>query len=333
MVAKLGYEAIPEVDGAAALKRLESESVDLILTDIDMPRMNGVQLLERVKANADWSDLPVIVISGNQDFDIVIRCIELGAEDYLPKPYNATLLKARITACMEKKRLSDLEAAHLKRLREEQQLSEALLLNVLPECIADRLKAGESLIADNFRAATVVFCDLVGFTEWAAKQPPSELVQGLNSVFSAFDELAERHGLEKIKTIGDAYLVAGGIPNPLPNHVEACVEFAIETQDVLNDFNRAHGTRLQIRTGVHTGPVVAGIIGKWKFIYDLWGDTVNVASRMESHGLPGRVQVSDAVRSALDGRFEFEPRAPIDVKGKGLMQTFFIRAPKGAGGG
>lgn len=208
-------------------------------------------------------------------------------------------------------------------LAAERARSEALLLNVLPASIARRLLAGEKPIADRFDEVTVLFSDIVGFTKVSEKTPPAELVALLDDLFSAFDVEIHRLGLEKIKTIGDAYMVAGGIPTPRPDHVEAIVELGLAMARILDERTDRYG--LSIRIGVHTGPVVAGVIGHQKFTYDLWGDTVNTASRMESHGVPGRVHVSAAVEERLRGRFAFESRGTIEVKGKGPMQTFLVR--------
>jgi class 3 adenylate cyclase len=209
-------------------------------------------------------------------------------------------------------------------LAAEQARSEQLLLNVLPASIAVRLKAGEKPIADRFEHVSVLFSDIVGFTKISEKTPPAELVAILDDMFSAFDGEIARLGLEKIKTIGDAYMVASGVPTARPDHVEAIVELALAMTRIMDE--RVARTGLSVRIGIHTGPVVAGVIGEKKFSYDLWGDTVNTASRMESHGLPGRVHVSAAVAERLAGndRYVLEPRGTIEVKGKGAMQTFLV---------
>ena len=220
-------------------------------------------------------------------------------------------------------RLEDLVRQRTRELTEEKQTSERLLLNVLPGPIAERLKTGENLIVDRFDAVSVLFADIVGFTALSARTSPEALVTMLNELFSMFDRLAEQHGLEKIKTIGDAYMVVAGIP-PVADHAAAITEMAIDMLAFVESYSRRLGLELTIRLGIHTGPVVAGVIGTKKFIYDLWGDTVNTASRMESHGVPGRIQVSEATYQLLAGRFAFEPRPPIEVKGKGAMQTYLV---------
>jgi class 3 adenylate cyclase len=205
--------------------------------------------------------------------------------------------------------------------------SERLLLNILPAPIAARLKEEQRSIADGFPEVTVLFADIVGFTLLAANMSPQDLVQLLNSVFSDFDHEVERLGLEKVKTIGDAYMVAGGLPVPRSDHVVSIAELALSMRNIIARYRGPGGTPLRLRIGIHTGPVVAGVIGWKKFIYDLWGDTVNTASRMESHGIPDEIQVSDAVRRRLESSFALTPRGPIDVKGIGLMSTWFLKGP------
>jgi adenylate cyclase len=213
-------------------------------------------------------------------------------------------------------------------LRFEQQESERLLLNILPKAIAERLKQGDINIADGFAEVTILFADIVGFTEISSRVSPQKLVALLNKIFSAFDELSEQHGLEKIKTIGDNYMVASGLPKPHPNHAEAIAEMALDMQKEMAKFSLECGELLNIRIGINTGPVVAGVIGTKKFIYDLWGDAVNTASRMESQGIPGKIQVSAATYHLLQDRYLFEERGIIQVKGKGEMTTYLLMGRK-----
>ncbi|HEY9727031.1 MAG TPA: adenylate/guanylate cyclase domain-containing protein [Chroococcales cyanobacterium] len=212
----------------------------------------------------------------------------------------------------------------LQKLDAEQERSERLLLNILPQTIAERLKHSPQVIADSFPAVTVLFADLVGFTQFAERMPPPEVVALLNQIFSMFDQLAERHGLEKIKTIGDAYMVVAGLPEPRDDHADAIAQMALDMQQALIQFNQQTGQVLAIRIGIHTGPVVAGVIGLKKFVYDLWGDTVNTASRMESHGIPGCIQVTEATYECLKEHYQFEKRGLILVKGKGQMMTYLL---------
>ncbi len=213
-------------------------------------------------------------------------------------------------------------------LLDEKATSERLLLNVLPRPIAERLKDGESEIVDRFDAVTVLFADIVGFTSLSSRTSPEKLVAMLNEVFSTFDRLAEKHGLEKIKTIGDAYMVVAGIPHPIADHAIAMTHMGLDMLAAIDEYSNKHGTNLTIRVGIHTGSVVAGVIGQKKFIYDLWGDTVNTASRMESSGIPGRIHLTEATASLLGEAFELESRGPIEVKGKGTMNTFLVLAAK-----
>ena len=216
----------------------------------------------------------------------------------------------------------------LKALQYQQEQSERLLLNILPEEIANRLKRGDSTIADTFANATVLFADIVGFTKLSAQVSPTQLVSLLNEIFSTFDQLAERHGLEKIKTIGDAYMVVGGLPTPRSDHANAIAEMALDMLDAISDFSNTHNQDFSIRIGINSGPVVAGVIGIKKFIYDLWGDTVNTASRMESHGKPGCIQVTSTTYQLLQEKYIFESRGAIEVKGKGLMNTYLLQCRK-----
>jgi adenylate cyclase len=223
-----------------------------------------------------------------------------------------------------KQTLQALEAS-LANLAIEQEKSEKLLLNILPSPIADRLKRKSEAIADSFSEATVLFADIVGFTELSSRLTPQELVQCLNQIFSCFDNLAEKYGLEKIKTIGDAYMVVGGLPNPRSDHAAAIASMAIDMQKELQAINRSMGEKFDIRIGINSGPVVAGVIGIKKFIYDLWGDTVNIASRMESHGESGAIHISEATYRLIEGQFNCELRGAIAVKGKGQMTTYWLR--------
>jgi class 3 adenylate cyclase/CheY-like chemotaxis protein len=310
--------------GRDALDLLRRERFDVVLLDVMMPDLDGYQVLEQLKADPELRRIPVIMISARGDMDSVVRCIELGAEDYLPKPFNPVLLRARVGSSLTQKRLRDREQFYLDQLHLAQRRSEELLLNVLPRGIVQRLTSGESAIADHFENVTVLFADLVGFTAYAARLAPRTVVQRLNEIFSAFDELVERHGVEKIKTIGDGYLAVGGLPIARPDHADAIADLAIDMQDAVARFNQRTGERLVIRTGINSGPVVAGIIGTSRFSYDLWGDTVNTASRMESHGLPGAIHISEATRRLLEARYVTEPRGTMEVKGKGPMATHLL---------
>jgi class 3 adenylate cyclase len=317
-LAREGYRVSAAESGASALALTAAEGFDLVLLDLMMPEMSGFEVLCRLKADAGTRHIPVIMISALDELDSTVRCIEAGAEDYLPKPFNPVLLRARIGASLEKKRLVD-------ELRTEQERSEALLLNILPRRIVERMRRGETAIADRIAEATVLFSDLVDFTSLSATLSPEETVKLLGILFSQFDDLAVRHGLETIKTIGDGYMVTGGILEQRPNSAAAVAEMALSMIEIVERAGCAIDEKLQLRIGVHTGgPIVAGVLGTHKIAYDVWGDTVNTAKRMESYGLPGHVHVSAATRQVLGDAFRFESRGALEVKGKGSMQTFLL---------
>jgi class 3 adenylate cyclase len=319
-----GRTVVTAASGATALDLLITREFDLILLDLIMPEMSGFEVLRRLKASEQTRDIPVIVISALDELDSVVRCIEAGAEDYLTKPFNPTLLRARVDASLEKKWLRDREKKFIADLEQEKRRSESLLLNILPQSIVNRMREGETTIADRVREATILFCDLVGFTTISRDLSADYVIDFLGKIFSAFDRLAAEYGVEKIKTIGDAYMAAAGIPEPQADHAARVARFALRMLDAVDDIGGATDLKLQARIGIHTGPIVSGVIGTHKFAYDVWGDTVNTASRMESHSLPGRIQVSAATRILLGNCFDFEERGTIDVKGKGAMETFFL---------
>jgi len=313
-----GYRVTSAEGGASALAMIAAEGFDLVLLDLMMPGMSGFEVLNRLKADGGTRHIPVIMISALDELDSTVRCIEAGAEDYLPKPFNPVLLRARINACLEKKRLLD-------ELHAEKERSEALLLNILPRTIVERMRSGQTAIADRVAEATVLFSDLVDFTLLSATLSPEETVKLLGLLFSQFEDLAVLHGLETIKTIGDGYMVTGGILEQQPNAAVAVAEMALSMLEVVERAGRAIDKKLQLRIGVHTGgPIVAGVLGTHKIAYDVWGDTVNTAKRMESYGLPGQIHVSAATRRLLGDAFRFEPRGLLDVKGKGSMETYFV---------
>ena len=222
-----------------------------------------------------------------------------------------------------------LNAAMLQ-LGEERERSERLLLNILPAPIAERLKATGEAIAEHSDGVTVLFSDIVGFTPLSANKTPQALVELLNRIFSEFDALADAHGLEKIKTIGDAYMAVAGLPNPWPDHASRAARMALAMHDVIARVTAETGEKLALRIGLHSGPVVAGVIGRRKFAYDLWGDTVNTASRMESHGVPGSVHCSETTAMLLQGAFQLQARGAMEIKGKGEMYTFLVLNREGA---
>jgi class 3 adenylate cyclase len=202
--------------------------------------------------------------------------------------------------------------------------SERLLLNILPEPVAQRLKTEPGIIADRYDSASVLFADIVGFTPLSETLTAEEMVEWLNEVYSAFDALVQKHGVEKIRTIGDGYMVAAGVPFPRKDHAAAITRLALDIRAYFEELPPVHGHATNFRIGINSGPLVGGVIGTHKFQYDLWGDAVNTAARMESHGVPGRIQITAATHELVKDQFSCEARGPIEVKGKGEMETWFV---------
>lgn len=329
---ELGFTHITEAtNGREAIKKLKEKPYDLMLLDMEMPEMNGDEVLLAKSADPKLKEVPTIVISASEHIDLAVKCIEAGAEDYLIKPPNPTLLRARVNTSLEKKRLRDMDRLLFARLQEEKELveiekekSERLLLNILPASIAKQLRNEGQTIANGHKMVTVMFADICGFTELSRNTSPSDLVTLLNGIFVAFDNIVENYSLEKIKTIGDCYMMVGGLPNHRDDHAHAVADASLEMLEALEDINEKNNISLAMRVGVHSGPVVAGVIGKIKFTYDIWGETVNVASRMESSGMPGKIQISEQTQAELDSRFDLVERGMVDCKGLGQMKTFFL---------
>lgn len=329
---ELGFTHITEAtNGREAIKKLKEKPYDLMLLDMEMPEMNGDEVLLAKSADPKLKEVPTIVISASEHIDLAVKCIEAGAEDYLIKPPNPTLLRARVSTSLEKKRLRDMDRLLFARLQEEKELveiekekSERLLLNILPASIARQLRNEGQTIANGHKMVTVMFADICGFTELSRNTSPSDLVTLLNGIFVAFDNIVENYSLEKIKTIGDCYMMVGGLPNHRDDHAHAVADASLEMLEALEDINEKNNISLAMRVGVDSGPVVAGVIGKIKFTYDIWGETVNVASRMESSGMPGKIQISEQTQAELDSRFDLVERGMVDCKGLGQMKTFFL---------
>ena len=319
-----GHTVLQAEDGAIALAVVEKETLDLVLLDLMMPGISGYDVLARLKSDPRFREIPVIMISALTELDSIVRCIEAGADDYLAKPFDPTLLRARVGSSLEKKHLRDREREMVEALRIEKERSEQLLLNILPKEIVTRLNGGETVIANQLSNVTILFADLVAFTKLSSQLSAGDLVRLLNGLFSEFDRLALELGVEKIKTLGDAYMVASGLPEPRADHAHAVADMALAMIGVVERMNRELTIPLQMRIGIHSGDVVAGVIGTHKFVYDIWGDAVNIASRMESHSLPNRIQVSAATHRHLLDDFLLEPHGSVDVKGKGPMETHFL---------
>ena len=307
-----GYQISIATNGRQALQVLERIQPDLILLDIMMPEMDGFETCEQIKASTAWREIPIIFLTAKTETADIVHGFELGAVDYVPKPFSSHELLARVK--------THLTMDHL--YRENQRL----LLNVLPASIAEQLKQHEGIIAERFEDVSVIFADIVGFTPLTSRLSPTELIELLNTIFSSFDELADQYKLEKIKTMGDAYMVAGGLIEPNPDHLAAMASMALAMHENVRGMNDQFDG-LNVRIGLHAGGVIAGVIGIRKFIYDIWGDAVNTAARLESHGVPGRIHVSDTVFERLQGRFTFEARGLTELKGRSPMNTYFLEAP------
>ncbi|NEO83759.1 MAG: response regulator [Spirulina sp. SIO3F2] len=458
LLSQKGHRVRSVLSGEMALKAAQISPPDLVLLDINMPRMDGYEVCTRLKANPKTAPIPVIFVSALQDVVDKVKAFGVGGADYITKPFQFAEVLVRVEHQLQllhlqrmlKERNQRLEQEiqtrilieealqasetelmtlfaamndmilvfdrqgvcrkvaptrfnheslsgtmvvdrHLQdffpaeqveyhaqtiqevlsqqipqtieyylplqfskrwfsanvsplseeavlwvarditttrqaneALREQQQRSEELLLNILPEPIAQRLKQEENTIADSFESVTVLFADLVNFTQLSLQMSSTELVEILNTIFSEFDYFTSCHGLEKIKTIGDAYMAVAGLPEPCDNHAIRVANMALDLLDYVTQFNAETGQNFALRIGVNTGPVVAGVIGVTKFGYDLWGDTVNVASRMESQGKPGKIQVTQATYELLKDKFELVERGEINVKGKGKMSTYWL---------
>ncbi len=316
---------------AAAMAAAAEFHPTVILQDLVMPDVDGLEMVGHFRALPATAQVPVIMLSAREEPVVKARLLDAGANDYLVKLPDKVELVARIRVHSEAyRRLLERNAAFealaqshadLKREREK---AERLLLNILPEKIAARLKNGEATIAESFPSVTVLFADLCGFTGFSKQVDARHLVGLLDEIFSAFDHLANALGVEKIKTIGDAYMAVAGLPEVRDDHADAIAGMALGMLDAFRDIVRSRGLALELRIGMHSGPVVAGVIGRHKFSYDLWGDTVNLASRMESHGEPSRIHLSAATRALLGDRFRVAERGEITVKGGGSMATFFL---------
>jgi adenylate cyclase len=311
---------------------------DLIVLDLHMPHMDGFAVLEALRPSIpEGTYLPILVLTADATVEARQRALAAGARDFLTKPLEETETLLRIRNLLEtralhvelKERNAALEEAN-RQLDAARETSERLLLNVLPRSIAERLKRDPGTIADSFDEATVLFSDIAGFTHICEQSTPEQLVAWLGDVFAEIDALAEKFGLEKIKTVGDAYMLACGIPTKRHDHAEAVAEFALSLLEATAGKTTPAGKPLRLRIGMHTGRVVAGVIGTRRFAYDLWGDTVNIASRMQTHSPEGAIQTSPMVFKRLHDRYEFTARGEIPIKGKGTLQTYLLIGRKGS---
>jgi CheY-like chemotaxis protein len=294
-----GYEVEEAENGLHALQKIAMRLPDVILLDLMMPKMDGYDVCRRLRKSTRTGHVPILMLTALSERGVRLMGLRAGASDFLNKPIDIQDVILRVNNAADAKHLHD-------QLLAEQEKSERLLLNILPKAIAERMQNGENSIADCHKDATVLVANLVGFTSLSAHIDPWQIVQLLNEVFSAFDALVEEHGLEKIKSFGDCYMVAGGISLHRTDHAEASAELAIHLQEEIVRQNRQDGSSMRLRIGLCTGPVIAGVIGRKRFAYDLWSETVNLACRLESTGETGRVQVSESTYERLKGLFHFE---------------------------
>jgi len=310
-----GHTVVEAHNGREGLAALRVRPFDVVLLDIIMPEMNGYQVLSEMKSDPVLRQLPVIVISAFSEIDSVVRCIERGAEDYLTKPIKPVLLRARINACLEKKRL-------LEEIDKERQRADELLHVILPAPIVTELKTSNQVKPCRHENVAVLFCDIAGFTPYCDHCEPEQFFPYLQRLVEAWEESALRHRVEKIKTIGDAFMAAGGLlRKDVGNPVRACVALGEEMIRLTRSL-----TPWNIRVGIHVGPVVAGVIGRRQYLFDLWGDTVNTAARMESHGVVGSITLSGAAWRQIADCARGERRGQVEIKGKGLMDIFRFEA-------
>ncbi len=324
---RLGNMVLTANNGKEGIDILSSnwQEIDLILLDIVMPEMNGFEVLRHVKGSKIFQSIPVIMISSMDDKDSIYRCIEMGANDYVTKPFDKEILNARISSSIERKQLRDKEKELIDEIKFERDKSEKLLLNILPKEIAKKLKNKEKNISKRHENITIIFTDLVNFTPQAKNLNADKVVKILNKLFKKFDDLTKRHGLEKIKTIGDSYFAAGGLTGNVQIAAKNTIELSkdmVKATRSLND--ETDHMDLQIRIGIHTGNVIAGIIGKNKFAYDLWGATVNFASRLESTCEPGKIQISEDTKTIIGDKLDLEVRKDVVVRGIGTINTYYL---------
>jgi class 3 adenylate cyclase/CheY-like chemotaxis protein len=321
---KENYEVVIADDGRMAWETFQREDFRLVITDWIMPRMKGLELCEKIRAKEKPGYVYIILVTSREEKADLVRALDAGADDYVTKPYDRGELLARVRAGQ---RIINLEHTISEKNQElfiEKEKSERLLLSIFPKFIADRLKQDSNPIADSFKEASILFAGINDFSSLVAQKTPIEVVDLLGQVFSAFDRLAEQYGLEKIKTLGEMYIAAAGVPVPRPDHAEAVAELAFAMQEEIVRFDAGLGAPLQLRVGIDSGPVVAGVIGTAKLAYDLWGDTVSTAAQMEAYGLAGSIQVTSETYGCLLKNFVFEERGEFYVQGKGNIRTYLL---------
>ncbi|MBA2585824.1 MAG: response regulator [Chthoniobacterales bacterium] len=319
---RLGYKIACAENGSEALEKIRTESFDLLLLDILMPVMDGFEVLAQLKADPLLREIPVIVLSASDQLDHVVKCIQSGAKDYLSKPFNPVLLQARIGSCLERKRLHDREASYLRQIEQEKQRSDELLHVILPRDVAAELKATNAVQPRRFEKVGILFSDVAGFTGYSDRHHPEEILSHLQNLVEAFEQLCVKHNLEKIKTIGDSFMATAGLLAPRDNPALDCVKCALEMVTVA----RSQPSGWNVHVGIHVGPVIAGVVGHRKYQYDIWGDTVNTASRMEGAAQAGSVCVNRATWDLIAEHCRARPLGRVEMKGKGAQEIFVVEA-------
>jgi len=324
-VMKEGHEVTLARNGMEALKQLKSRRFSLVLLDIMMPLLNGYEVLEQMKADDALKSIPVIMISAVDDIDSIVRCIEMGAEDYLTKPFNPVLLRARMNASLEKKRLRDKEDIYLHQIEAERKRADTLLRVILPEPVVEELKRTNVYRPRRYEDVAVLFCDIVGFTAYCDQLQPEVVVPHLQEMVEEFEDIAVKNHLQKIKTIGDSFMAAAGILKETDNPVLDCIRCGLDMVAATNKFPSGW----QVRIGVHCGPVMAGVVGRRQYLFDIWGDTVNTASRVERHGKPGAVCISEVAMNRVVESCSCENMGLVKMKGKGDFEVYTVNICSG----
>jgi adenylate cyclase len=305
-------------DGLEALRRLAEHQFDLVLLDVMMPQLDGIQTLAAMKTDPGLRHIPVVMISVVTDLERVVRCIELGAEDYLPKPFNRVLLRARVGACLEKKRLRDQEQVHLVEIERQRYRLNELLHAILPDAAVAELEASGVVRPRRHADVAILICDIAGFTAYCDANPAELAVTNLQHLVEKFEALAESSGLEKLKTVGDALIATAGLLIPHADPVMAALSCAFP----LIEAALLGPARWELRCGLHVGPVVAGVVGRSKFSFDIWGDTINVAARLAGINKTGCVHLSEAAWRQVADRCICAALGPVALRGKGELPVF-----------
>ena len=313
-----GHTVMLAENGPRALEMLRSKSFDLVLLDVVMPKMNGYQVLSQLKADDSLRDIPVIMLSAMDEIDSVVRCIELGADDYLTKPINSVLLRARIGAGLENKRLRDQEVIYLDQIEQAKKRADDLLHVILPDRVVEELMLTNTVLPRRYEDVAVLFCDIVDFTAYCDRREPEEVIPDLQLLVESFEEITLNHNMEKIKTIGDSFMAAAGLLKPVDNSVLTSARCGLEMLEAV----RQMPNNWRVRVGIHVGPLVAGVVGKRQYLFDVFGDTVNTAARIESNGMADSVNLSKAAWETIAQQCYGESLGYVQAKGKGELEIF-----------